>query len=146
MIQEWMMLEALAEFSIMPSSQSTGALLCSLTVQPTLINRIIYAQNKDDRLQAKAVKAANDESDVDWTCGVNGDLKRKILDEAHHSRYTVHPGDTKMYHDLKRQFWWEGMKRDVAEFVSRCLTCQRVKAEHQRPAGLLQPLPVPEWK
>ncbi|XP_059629608.1 uncharacterized protein LOC132272482 [Cornus florida] len=119
MIQEWMMLEALAEFSIMPSSQSKGALLCSLIIQLTLINRIIYAQNQDDRLQAKAVKATNDEGDVDWTCGVDGsmrfrgrlcvpdlaDLKKEILEEAHHSRYTVHPGGTKMYHDLKRQFW-----------------------------------------
>ncbi|XP_059627679.1 uncharacterized protein LOC132270521 [Cornus florida] len=160
MIQEWMMLEALAEFSIMPSSQSTGALLCSLTVQPTLVSRIIHSQTQDDRLQTKAVEAVNDEGNVDWTYGADGgmrfrgrlyvpdlaDLKREILEEAHHSRYTVHSGGTKMYHDLKRQFWWEGMKRDVAEFVSRCLTCQRVKVEHQRPAGLLQPLPVPEWK
>ncbi|XP_059671067.1 uncharacterized protein LOC132316607 [Cornus florida] len=160
MIQEWMMLEALAEFSIMPSSQSTGAILCSLTVQPTLISRIIHFQTQDDRLQTKAVKSVNAEGNVDWAYGADGgmrfrgrlcvpnlaDLKREILEEAHHSRYTVHPGGTKMYHDLKRQFWWEGMKRDVAEFVSRCLTCQRVKAEHQRPAGLLQPLPVPEWK
>ena len=51
-----------------------------------------------------------------------------------------------MYHDVSRQFWWPGMKKDVAEFVARCLTCQQVKAEHKRPGGLLQPLPVPEWK
>ena len=51
-----------------------------------------------------------------------------------------------MYHDLKRQYWWKGIKRDVATFVAKCLTYQQVKAEHQRPAGLLQPLPIPEWK
>ncbi|WP_251363027.1 integrase zinc binding domain-containing protein, partial [Escherichia coli] len=51
-----------------------------------------------------------------------------------------------MYQDLKTQFWWEGMKEDVAKWVSKCLTCQQVKAEHQRPGGLLQPLEVPEWK
>ena len=51
-----------------------------------------------------------------------------------------------MYQDLVRQFWWRGMKRDVAAFVSKCLTCQQVKAEHQRPAGLLQPLPIAKWK
>jgi hypothetical protein len=51
-----------------------------------------------------------------------------------------------MYHDLKATYWWYGMKRDVAEYVALCDTCQRVKAEHQRPAGLLQPLQVPEWK
>ena len=66
--------------------------------------------------------------------------------EAHHSRFTVHPGDTKMYHGLRCQFWWHGMKRDVAGFVSKCLMCQQVKFEHQRPAGLLQPLPIVEWK
>jgi hypothetical protein len=52
----------------------------------------------------------------------------------------------KMYHDLKATYWWYGMKRDVAEYVALCDTCQRVKAEHQRPAGLLQPLQVPKWK
>ena len=51
-----------------------------------------------------------------------------------------------MYHDIRRQYWWWGMKKDVVEFVARYLTCQQVKAEHQRPAGLLQPLPVSEWK
>ena len=51
-----------------------------------------------------------------------------------------------MYHDIRRQFWWSGLKRAVAEFVARCLTCQQVKAEHQRPAGTLQPLPIAEWK
>ena len=51
-----------------------------------------------------------------------------------------------MYHDLRRQFWWPGMNKDVALFVSRCLTCQQVKAEHRRPTGLRQPLPITEWK
>jgi hypothetical protein len=51
-----------------------------------------------------------------------------------------------MYKDLKTHYWWYGMKRDIAEYVSLCDTCQRVKAEHQRPAGLLQPLKIPEWK
>lgn len=51
-----------------------------------------------------------------------------------------------MYKDLKLNFWWYGMKREVAQSVAKCLVCQQVKAEHQRPAGLLQPLPIPEWK
>ena len=58
----------------------------------------------------------------------------------------MHPGSTKMYQDVKQRFWWSGFKRDVAKYVSTCLTCQRVKAEHQRPGGVLQPLPIPEWK
>ena len=74
------------------------------------------------------------------------DLRKRILEEAHSSSYTVHPGSTKMYKDLKDVYWWEGMKRDVAEFVSKCLICQQVKAEHQKPAGLFQRIEIPEWK
>ncbi|XP_052189880.1 uncharacterized protein LOC127799697 [Diospyros lotus] len=76
----------------------------------------------------------------------DSDIRQRILEEAHRSPYTIHPGATKMYQGLRRQYWWSGMKRSVAEFVSRCLVCQQVKAEHQRPAGLLRPLSVPEWK
>ncbi|KAL8113420.1 hypothetical protein AgCh_020651 [Apium graveolens] len=72
--------------------------------------------------------------------------KDEILDESHSSRYSFHPGSTKMYRDLKEYYWWPNMKRDVAEWVKKCLTCQRVKAEHQRPNGLLRPLEIPEWK
>jgi hypothetical protein len=73
-------------------------------------------------------------------------MKESILREAHDSAYSIHPGSTKMYKDLKTRYWWNGMKRDVAEYVAQCDTYQRVKAEHQRPAGLLQPLNIPEWK
>jgi hypothetical protein len=73
-------------------------------------------------------------------------LKELILREAHDSAYSIDPDSTKMYKDLKTQYWWYGMKRDIAEYVSLCDTCQRVKVEHQRPAGLLQPLKIPEWK
>jgi hypothetical protein len=74
------------------------------------------------------------------------ELKDKILCKAHESAYSIHPGGNKMYHDLKATYWWNGMKRDVAEYVAIYDTCQRVKAEHQRPAGLLQLLQMPEWK
>jgi hypothetical protein len=74
------------------------------------------------------------------------ELKDKILREVHESAYSIHPKGNKMYHDLKDTYWWYEMKRDVAEYVTRYDTCQRVKTEHQRPAGLLQPLQVPEWK
>jgi len=75
-----------------------------------------------------------------------GNLRRSILEEAHKSDFAVHPGATKMYQDLKKQFWWAGMKKEVAEYVNKCLVCQKVKIEHQKPAGLLQPLEIPEWK
>jgi len=51
-----------------------------------------------------------------------------------------------MYHDLKTHYWWNGLKRDITDYAARCLTCQRVKTEHQKPGGLLQPLPIPVWK
>ena len=76
----------------------------------------------------------------------NDELIRKILQEAHNSSLSIHPGSTKMYNDLKKLYWWVGMKRDISEFVSRCLICQQVKAEHQVPSGLLQPVLVLEWK
>jgi hypothetical protein len=60
-------------------------------------------------------------------------IKELILREAHDSTYSIHPGSTKMYKDLKTQYWWYGMKRDITEYISFCDTCQRVKAEHQRP-------------
>jgi IS30 family transposase len=75
-----------------------------------------------------------------------GDVRETILREAHDSAYSIHPGSTKMYQDLKQRYLWYGMKRDVAAHVALCDTCHRVKAEHQRPAGLLQPLKMPEWK
>ena len=74
------------------------------------------------------------------------DLREEILREFNCSRFVVHPGGTKMYQDLRRQYYWSGMKRHVGDFVRRCLTCQQVKAVHQKPAGLLQPLEVAEWK
>ena len=73
-------------------------------------------------------------------------MKEEVMKEAHHSRFIVHPRETKMYHDLRLQYWWQGMKWDVAQFISRCLTCQQVKVEHQKQVGLLQPPPRAKWK
>ncbi|GJT11639.1 reverse transcriptase domain-containing protein [Tanacetum coccineum] len=75
-----------------------------------------------------------------------GDVRITIMDEAHKSKYSVHPGADKMYYDLRDMYWWPGMKRDIATYVSKCLTCSKVKAEHQRPSGLLQQPEIPEWK
>ncbi|KAJ9536607.1 hypothetical protein OSB04_un000208 [Centaurea solstitialis] len=73
-------------------------------------------------------------------------LRTTIMDEAHQSRYSIHPGSDKMYKGLKEHYWWPGMKKDIATYVSKCLTCARIKAEHQKPSGLLQQLEIPEWK
>ncbi|WVZ52806.1 hypothetical protein U9M48_003828 [Paspalum notatum var. saurae] len=127
--------------------------------EPTLEQEIREHQKNDEKLQeirellksGKAPHFREDEQGTLWyknrICVPNVDSIRKlILSEAHDTAYSIHPGSTKMYYDLKERFWWYGMKRAVAEYVAICDTCQRVKAEHQRPAGLLQPLKVPEWK
>ena len=61
----------------------------------------------------------------------DGDLRRELLEEAHYSKFAIHPGGTKMYRDLKQNYWWPGMKWDIARFVAQCLVCQQVKAKHQ---------------
>ncbi|GKC14064.1 putative reverse transcriptase domain-containing protein, partial [Tanacetum coccineum] len=77
---------------------------------------------------------------------LKGDVRTLIIDEAHKSKYSVHPGTNKMYYDLRDRYWWPGMKKDIAEYVSRCLTCLKVKAEHQRPSGLLKQPKIFIWK
>jgi hypothetical protein len=132
----------------------------TLVIQPLISNRIKVAQENDLELQELMEKVKRGEApgfhftnddllrtgDARTVVPNDAELKRDILDEAHKTKYTIHPGSTKMYQDLKKKFWWRGMKRDIAEYVAQCHVCQQVKAEHQRPAGLLQPLSVPEWK
>ena len=74
------------------------------------------------------------------------DLRRAILEKAYCFAYAMHPDSTKMYLNIKKNYWWLSMKRDIVEFVSNCLVCQQVMAEHQKSTGTLQPLPIPEWK
>ncbi|KAL0561469.1 hypothetical protein IC582_001897 [Cucumis melo] len=141
---------------------SVGAVtmqLAQLTVQPTLRQRIIDAQGNDPYLVEKRGLAEAGQA-VEFSLSSDGGLlferrlcvpsdsavKTELLSEAHSSPFSMHPGSTKMYQDLKRVYWWRNMKREVAEFVSRCLVCQQVKAPRQKPAGLLQPLSIPEWK
>jgi hypothetical protein len=73
-------------------------------------------------------------------------IRELILKEAHEIAYSIHPGSEEMYQDLKKRFWWYGMKREITEYVARCDSCQRIKSEHHRPIGLLQPLQIPQWK
>ena len=68
------------------------------------------------------------------------------MKEAHETPYSIYPGSTKMYMDLKKTFWWNNMKREISNYVAECHVCRQVKAEHQNPVGLLQPLPIPLWK
>ncbi|XP_035838797.1 uncharacterized protein LOC118486445 [Helianthus annuus] len=75
-----------------------------------------------------------------------GGLRDLILDEAHKSKYSIHPGADKMYHDLMEFYWWPNIKGDIATYVGKCLTCAKVKAEYQKPSGLLQQPEIPNWK
>ncbi|GJV33706.1 putative reverse transcriptase domain-containing protein [Tanacetum coccineum] len=75
-----------------------------------------------------------------------GDLRTVIMHESHKSKYSIHPGSDKMYQDMKKLYWWPNMKANIATYVSKCLTCAKVKTEHQRPLGLLVQLEIPQWK
>ena len=153
------MLEEVAEYDFELSLQSSIAQLSSLSIQPSLVSRVIEAQQADQTLQDYRAEAAS-EDQTDWQIGSDGglrfrgrlcvsdipQLRRDLMDEAHRSRFTIHPGSTKMYRDMRRQYFWAGMKRQIASFVAECDTCQRVKADHRKPPGPLQPLSVPLWK
>ncbi|GKE71027.1 putative reverse transcriptase domain-containing protein, partial [Tanacetum coccineum] len=75
-----------------------------------------------------------------------GDLRTVIMHESHKSKYSIHPGSDKIYQDMKKLYWWPNMKADVATYVRKCLTCAKVKAEHQRPSVLLVQPEIPQWK
>nr|GEV90791.1 putative reverse transcriptase domain-containing protein [Tanacetum cinerariifolium] len=68
------------------------------------------------------------------------------MHESHKSKYSIHLGSDKMYQDLKQLYWWPNIKANIATYVSKCLTCSKVKAEHQKPSGLLVQPEIPEWK
>ncbi|GJS62822.1 putative reverse transcriptase domain-containing protein [Tanacetum coccineum] len=75
-----------------------------------------------------------------------GDLTTVIMHESHKSKYSIHPSSDKMYQDMKKLYWWPNIKANIATYVSKCLTCAKVKVEHQRPSGLLVQLEIPKWK
>ncbi|GJT75701.1 putative reverse transcriptase domain-containing protein [Tanacetum coccineum] len=75
-----------------------------------------------------------------------GDLRALIMHKSHKSKYSIHPGSDKMYQDLKRLYWWPNMKAEIATYVSKCLTCAKVKIEYQKPSGLLVQPEIPQWK
>nr|GEZ41938.1 putative reverse transcriptase domain-containing protein [Tanacetum cinerariifolium] len=75
-----------------------------------------------------------------------GDLRTVIMHESHKSKYSIHPGSDNMYQDMKKLYWWPNMKADIATYVSKCLTCAKVKAEHQKLLGLLVQPKIPKWK
>jgi hypothetical protein len=128
-------------------------------LEPTLEQDIRKGQKDDEKINeiwqpfidGKGPDFREDAEGVVWLkdrlCVPNiKSIRGLILKEAHETTYFIHHGSEKMYQDLKKIFWWYGMKREIAEYVVRCDSCQRMKAEHQRPAGFLQPLQIPQWK
>ena len=138
------------------------ALLCQIVVSSPLVDRIMARQDEDRmlRLIKESVRSRVGGSSLDGSgaqiedkgvlrinnriCVPNVDgLRQELLRENHQSRLSIHPGVTKMYQDMKKLYWWKGMKRDISIFVNRCATCQQVKADHQKTPGLLHPLEIP---
>ncbi|GKB14694.1 putative reverse transcriptase domain-containing protein [Tanacetum coccineum] len=128
----------------------------NMTLQSSIKDSILAAQKEDVDKYAglqksldEMIKQRSDRTlyylDRIWV-PLKGDVRTLIMDEAHKSKYSIHPGADKMYYDLRDRYWWPGMKKDIDVYVSKCLTCLKVKAEHQRPFGLLQQHEIPEWK
>jgi len=127
-----------------------------LKLTSNILEEIKNGQNEDLELVDRVV-LVNPGKGGDFRLGESGvlmfhdrvcvpdvlELKKRILDEGHRSSLSIHSGVTKMYQDLKRLFWWPGMKKEIAEFFYACLVCQKSKIEHQKPLGLVQPLFVP---
>ncbi|GJV61898.1 putative nucleotidyltransferase, ribonuclease H [Tanacetum coccineum] len=128
----------------------------NMTLQSSIKDRILAAQKEAVDESAGLQKGLDEmiEQRSDGTLyyldqiwvPLKGDVRTLIMDEAHKSKYYVHPGADKMYYDLRGRYMWSGMKKDIAMYVSKCLTCLMVKAEHQRPSGLLQQPEIPKWK
>ena len=126
---------------------------------PELKQVIINAQENEVKLQQR-IQLVSNEDKTDYSikhdeglyyknrlCVPNvQELKKKLMYESHNTVFTMHLGGNKMYQDLKQYYWWRGMKKDIVEYVSKCLNCQQVKAKHQVSSSLLNPIPIPQWK
>ena len=142
---------------------SDGALLAQLRVIMDVKQMIVNAQNNDTKLQ-EIVQLVSTGDKTDYAIDESGgllyksrlcvpnvmDLRKKILYESHNTVFTMHPRGNKMYQDMKQYYWWQGMKKNISKYISKymskCLTCKQVKAEHQVPSGLLNSLPISQWK
>ncbi|GKA99936.1 putative reverse transcriptase domain-containing protein [Tanacetum coccineum] len=131
----------------------------NMTIQLSIKGKILAAQNEASEVvnaPAEMLRGLDEQmkhrSDGALYCmdqiwvPLTGGVRTLIMDEAHKSRYSIHPGADKMYYDLRDMYRSPRMKKDIALYVSKCLTCSKVKAEHQRPSGLLQQPEIPEWK
>ncbi|KAI5431677.1 hypothetical protein KIW84_035730 [Lathyrus oleraceus] len=159
MVKELDLIEQFRDLSLVCESTHNSVKLGMLKLTSGILDEIREGQKSDVFLVDKLTRV-NQGQGGEFRVDENGvlkfgkrvcipditELKKSILEEGHRSGLSIHPGATKMYHDLKKLFWWPGMKREIASFVYSCLTCQKSKIEHQKPSGLMQPLAIPEWK
>ena len=137
----------LRELGVKLVVEAGGALLAHLSARSLLVEQIREKEKMDEELLREMHKLEKGEDSgfrirADGTLEFQGclcvpkdlTLRKKILEEAHSLVFTVHPGSTKMYRSLRENYWWPGMKREIADFVVMCFVCRQMKAEHQRPA------------
>ena len=156
-VKEWTLLERLRDSEFKFEVGQMSNLLATLRIEPEIQAKIKELQSTDPEIQ-KIVRLDVVKRKPDFQISDNGvlkfrgriyvpddeGLKEEILSEAHRNQYSIHPGSTKMYQNLRQHYWWNGMKADVAKHVAKCLTCQQVKTLHCKPGGLLRPLEIPE--
>jgi hypothetical protein len=135
--------------------------LYALAAESNLYDRNVTTQHNDEDIQnikqklvegdPKYTYFQKDHKDAIWfgkclVVPVDPEIRKTIFDEAHMSKLSIHTGSTKMYQDLKQNFWWSNMKVDIAKYIAKCDTCHRMKASHLKSAGVLQPLSMSMWK
>ncbi|XP_058070929.1 uncharacterized protein LOC131219964 [Magnolia sinica] len=144
MVKEWNMVEFIQDFDIKLTMEEPYEVINHIQVQPVIFSKIIEAQEGDELFKKMKERAKNDVKS-EWRVGTDGRLRyrgrlyvpnlqglqKEVLNAAHNSKLAMYPGSTKMYQDLRRNYWWDNMKKEIAEYVSQCLTYQQVKAEHR---------------
>jgi hypothetical protein len=156
--------DALSRKSHVPDEESLplshSAVLAQIAFVSELLEQIIAEQRYDDleipHIKKLMAEGCGPHFSIDEQGVVkyknrlvvpgNEELRRKILEEAHQSKLSIHPGSNKMYHDLRQLYWWSNMKQDITRYIAEYDICGRVKADHLRRPGFLQPLPIPVWK
>ena len=149
----------LARLGVRLVDSAEGNVWVQSSSESSLVSEVKEKQDKDSSL-VKLKESVKDQKVEVLSQGADGvlrhqsrlcvpcvdDLRQQIMVEVHGARYSIHLGATQIYNDLRKIYFWTGMKRDIAEFVAKCATCQQVKVEHQRPGGVMQEFGIPTWK